>query len=86
MNVVKYLIKLGADINKENTKKETPLFYACRNGNDELVDYLIGRGGDVNKKSTDEITPVWEARNSGHRILALYLDGLGIKYDPIVYD
>jgi len=50
-NIVKYLIKFGANINIKDKEKETPLFYACRSGNKNLVKYLmkIG-GGDIKKK------------------------------------
>ena len=39
----------GADINKENEEDETPLFLACKNGNEDLVKYLIDHIADVDK-------------------------------------
>ena len=43
-----FLIKNGIDINKENYNKETPLFYACSNGNETIVKYLVKLGADIN--------------------------------------
>jgi len=48
-NLVKYLVKLGADINKENKYAETPLFYACKGGNEKNVEYLVEQGSDIHK-------------------------------------
>jgi len=39
--IVKYFTRLGAKINKHNKMGETPLFYACKNGNVNLVKFLI---------------------------------------------
>jgi len=33
-DLVKYLVELGADITKQDNNSETPLFYACRSGNE----------------------------------------------------
>jgi ankyrin repeat protein len=48
-NLVKYLVELGADVNKENKFNETPLYCACRKGNEKIVKYLIEHGANVNR-------------------------------------
>ena len=35
------LISSGANINHENSNKETPIFMACQNGHKEIVELLI---------------------------------------------
>jgi tetratricopeptide (TPR) repeat protein len=45
---IKVLLDKGADINYENLDGETPLFYAIKNNNYELVKLLIENGADVN--------------------------------------
>jgi len=46
-NIIKYLIKHGADVNKENKNEETPLYCACQEGNEKIVKYLIECGADI---------------------------------------
>jgi len=47
IDVVNYLISLGADYNNRNTIGETPLHGACRHGNLELVKLLVNSGADT---------------------------------------
>ena len=47
------MVEHGADINKEGWKGKTPLFYACRSGNNDLVKYLVEHGADINKKKLE---------------------------------
>jgi len=51
--VINYLIKRGADINKEDISGKTPLFNACKNGNEAVVKYLVKHGADINKKTSN---------------------------------
>jgi len=50
-DLVVYLVKLGANINKENWKGEIPLFIACFSGNKDLVEYLVKHGANINKEN-----------------------------------
>ena len=43
INVVKYLVENGADINKKNKDKWTPLFIACYKEHIPIVKYLVER-------------------------------------------
>lgn len=44
--MVKVLVELGVSSIKEDSLKQTPLFYAAREGNSNLINYLCGEGGD----------------------------------------
>ena len=66
-----------ADINKESKNGETPLFYACSNGNETLVKYLVELGADINKKNIFGYTPLYFACSSRNDTLAKYLVELG---------
>ncbi|OUM57241.1 hypothetical protein PIROE2DRAFT_33019, partial [Piromyces sp. E2] len=56
--IVKYIIDHGADINKENNDGETPLHFACTNGNENTVKYLVGHGANIDKEDEEGITPL----------------------------
>jgi len=58
-NVFFFLIRHGADINKEDNCGRTPLFWACRNGNEKIFNYLLEHGADINKESEFFITPLF---------------------------
>ena len=69
----KFLIKNGANVNKENKFEETPLFYACDGGNEKIVKYLIEYGVDIDKINNNEETPLFYACRNGNIILIKYL-------------
>ena len=77
--IVRYLVKLGANINKENIVGETPLFEACSSGNEHLVKYLIKLGADINKENNNGKTPLFNACSSGNELLVKYLVELGLN-------
>ena len=57
LNLVKYLKnKFEIDINKANKNGETPLFYACKSGNEMLVKYLIEQGANIDIKKRGYVT------------------------------
>lgn len=45
--MVQLLISLGIDPKKEDTLKQTPLFYAARQGNQETIQLLCKDNGDL---------------------------------------
>jgi len=68
------LVKLGADINKENIIGETPLFKAYLSGNKALVKYLIEQGEDVNKENKlNGQTPLSLACEKENEVIVKYL-------------
>lgn len=64
LEVVKYLIERGSNINAVNDEGCTALHLCSKNeysgqlGQLEIVKYLIEKGADLNAKSNDEITPL----------------------------
>jgi len=57
--IITALIKLGADINKEDRNELTPLRIATLRNQTELVTFLINAGADVNMKATTTgVTPL----------------------------
>lgn len=44
LKMMKVLVDLGVDPNKEDTLKQIPIFYAAREGNNNLISYLISLG------------------------------------------
>ena len=71
--ILKYLIKNGIDINKEDCLGETPLFHACYRGNEAIVKYLIELGADINKENWYGRTPLFDACYSGNEARVKYL-------------
>lgn len=50
---VKFLVEHGADLKVKDRLGRTPLFYAVRMGQKELVDYLIEKGADFTVKDNN---------------------------------
>lgn len=56
MDAVKYLVRLGADVNHADNRGYTPLHGAAYIGNDELIQYLVDHGADVKAVAKDKNT------------------------------
>jgi ankyrin repeat protein len=41
--------KVNTDVNKCRDSGESPLFIACQNGHDKIVEILLTHGADINK-------------------------------------
>ena len=49
--MIKVLVELGIDPTKEDALKQTPLFYAAREGNSKAIQYFCNERGDsVNRQ------------------------------------
>ena len=48
LEVVKFLVEAGADVNHRTTTNSTPLRIACFEDKIEVVKYLVSRGADIN--------------------------------------
>ncbi len=70
---VGYLINHGANVNLQSKTGWTPLFDACKNGNETLVKYLIEHGADVNQQNKDCLTPLFAACICGNEAIVKYL-------------
>ena len=61
IEMVKWLIENGAEVNAKNTKHRTPLHCASNLSLFEVVQYLIENGANVNAKDNGDFTPFHEA-------------------------
>ena len=52
LEMIKFLVEHGADVNIGNFKNDTPLMYSS---NIEIVTYLVEEGADVNASNTDQV-------------------------------
>ena len=58
LELAKFLIAKGADVNQLNIQKETPLVYAAEGGHLKLAELLIAKGADVNVRTTLLASPI----------------------------
>ena len=66
LEVAKFLIAKGANVNELNIQKETPLVYAAEGGHLKLAELLIAKGADVNIKTTLQASPIHYALWAEH--------------------
>ncbi|KAG1167834.1 hypothetical protein G6F70_008677 [Rhizopus microsporus] len=70
IEIVKYLLDKGADVNVEDFDKDTPLFVA---ETVEMAQILLDRGADPKKVNEDGFTPALTAFQEGWKEVAEYL-------------
>ena len=70
---IKFLLKHGADINKENNNGTTVLHRASFYGNKRIVKYLVEHGADIFKENYIGWTPLLYACFNGHKDIVKYL-------------
>ena len=61
IEMVKWLIENGAEVNAKDTDHRTPLHHASNLGLFEVVQYLMENGANVNAKDNDDFTPLHDA-------------------------
>lgn len=82
LKMVKVLIELGVDPQKEDTLKQKPIFYAAREGNIALINFLISLGSeDLNRQDKYGQTAVYYAVREGHVATVRHLVDLGANLD-----
>ena len=57
LEIVKYLVEHGADVNIKGSKGETALFQSARNGRMDVVEYLLSKGALSSIKNDDDLLP-----------------------------
>ncbi|RKY12425.1 MAG: hypothetical protein DRP65_01275 [Planctomycetota bacterium] len=67
IEIARYLLQNGADINSKNYNGLTPLHIAAYCGENIIVNTLIAEGAKVNAKAKDNITPLHAAASMGHQ-------------------
>ena len=78
VEVIKYLLSKGADINISDNDGITPIHIAAGTGQIEALKYLIENGADPTKKSNDGATALHFAASGGQFETAKYLVESGL--------
>ncbi|XP_067945176.1 uncharacterized protein [Watersipora subatra] len=73
VDVVRCLIKVGADVNAGNNFKETPLMFAAKRGSSALCQFLLDSGGDATISDKAGRSFIHHAVMGGSVYLAHYL-------------
>lgn len=63
LDVVKALVQAGADIDKRNAVRETPIMLAAITGDTKIVEYLLSKEAQINQPGW---TPLLYAATNGH--------------------
>ena len=81
INTFASLIEAGANINKPNKKKFTPLMIAALCGKSNIVEHLLNANADVDKPNHNGATPLFIAAQNGHVDVVKYLIDHGADVD-----
>ncbi|KAI1740932.1 ankyrin repeat-containing domain protein [Xylaria scruposa] len=73
LEILKFLIYKGADINIPNAAGRTPLFYAALSGQNDAVKILLNNGADVSCRENSGMTTLHAAARSGSEATILTL-------------
>uniref|UniRef100_A0A8C8IQK4 Ankyrin repeat domain 52 n=1 Tax=Oncorhynchus tshawytscha TaxID=74940 RepID=A0A8C8IQK4_ONCTS len=73
IEVVKYLLRLGSEIDEPNTFGNTALHMACYTGQEAVANELVNRGANVNQPNQRGCTPLHLAAVSTNGALCLEL-------------
>lgn len=58
IEIIKYLVSVGADVNAKNDEGVTPLHLAVRTGNIEILTFLLSNGANVHVENNEKLTPL----------------------------
>ncbi|KAJ8268874.1 hypothetical protein COCON_G00114810 [Conger conger] len=73
--VVKILVKRGADINSQSQNGFTPLYMAAQENHLDVVRYLLENGGNQSTATEDGFTPLAIALQQGHnQVVSILLE------------
>jgi ankyrin repeat protein len=81
LEIVKFLVEKGVDVDAATVDGVTPLMYASQNGYVEIMGYLISHGADVNAAPNNGVTPLIGAVRTGHYDAVKMLLEAGAKAD-----
>lgn len=77
--VIEFLANRGIDVNARNKARETALFIAASNGNNDLVKVLLKSGARRNLMNSKGVSPLKAASENGHVSVANELLASGSK-------
>jgi len=75
------LIEMGVNPLKEDYLKQSPLFYASREGNIPVMKMLIDKGEDVNRRDKYDQTPIYYSVREGQVQVTQFLVDNGAIFD-----
>lgn len=67
------LINRGVNVDPQDKKKQTPLFYGVRNGNTKITQFLLKNGAQVNTIDKDKSSPLLNLLNNKCSLKSLKL-------------
>lgn len=71
--MVRLLVRNGAEVNQANTSGWTPIMTAARVGNRAILQYLLEEGADLRARTDDGTTPVRVASNHGWTDIVVWM-------------
>ena len=77
------LIESGVDLFQKDNLKQTPLFYACRDGKPKLVQFLVEQGLPVSDLDTYGQNAFFYAVNLGHLDVCKLMKSYGSDHDHV---
>lgn len=82
IDALETLIASGTDINQQNFRKETALYYAAHNGDLDIVNLLLDHGADINMQQFLGRTPLLGAVIYGRLNVVKELIKRGASFTP----
>lgn len=73
--------EFGVDPLKEDTLKQTPMFYAAREGNSKIISLLVARGDVLNRADKYGQTPIYYSVREGNVSVTQQMIDLGADFD-----
>ena len=75
LEMVKFIISSGGDVNRRDVNSAPPLLLAVQGGHLEVSEFLLKMGADPNLQDTDGVAPIHMAAHAGsHELVKLLLD------------
>ena len=86
IQVVKFLVRNGAEIDAKNQNDATPLYIAAQEGQLDVVKFLIEKGANVDEKQKDGFTPLHVAAEKRRLEVVKYLTENGANINAKTND
>ncbi|MBD3170229.1 MAG: hypothetical protein GF307_12155 [candidate division Zixibacteria bacterium] len=86
IEIVKYLIEKGADVNARSGQNSNPLHGAAYYGHEDIVKLLIENGAEVDNPNAYDYRPMLSACAGGHLNIVKMLIDAGADIEATTYD
>ncbi|XP_076823769.1 ankyrin repeat domain-containing protein 17-like isoform X2 [Clavelina lepadiformis] len=83
LDLVKFLIQQGANVNATTTSGDSALSYACEHGHTDVADHLLAAGADLEHETEGGRTPLMKAARAGHLCTVQFLISRGADVNRI---